>query len=274
MGGIALIMLVIVALATLIWWLFIHTEGVLLGRRVVIWLYDLYATRYDNIKGNDDEDEHELIAIPLMKAIAPHTDPLVLDVAGGTGRIPIALWQHDLFEGHVICIDRSTNMLQQGAEKLQDSQDVVTLMHMDAMSLQFADGSFDIVTCMEALEFFPDMQRGIHEWSRVLRDGGILLTTMRQNASFTPNIWDATTFEAQLREAGFEAIRFQIWQEDYQQVWARKGGTSEFVGARPPEEVTLCPQCQSLALQPQDNQWMCNSCKRVLPVYHGVVNFM
>ena len=37
-------------LGVLVWWLFIETEGVYLGRGVVIWLYDVYASRYDGIK--------------------------------------------------------------------------------------------------------------------------------------------------------------------------------------------------------------------------------
>jgi SAM-dependent methyltransferase len=271
---IALVALLIVVIATLIWWLSIHTEGVYLGRRVVVWLYDVYASRYDNIKSNDDEDEHDYIAAPLLKAIAPNTAPLVLDVAGGTGRIPMALWQHNLFEGHVVCVDRSLKMLEQGVAKLDESDDLVTFMYMDAMRLHFADASFDVVTCMEALEFFPDMARGINEWARVLRDGGLLLTTMRQNAPFTPNIWDANTFEGHLREAGFDNIRFQMWQQDYQLVWATKRGTSDPIHARPPEEVATCPACGTTSLEAHDTHWRCNNCHHTLPVANSIVKFL
>ena len=75
--------------AWLIWWLIFQTEGVYLGRRVVIWLYDVYATRYDGIVQHDDIDEHLYLAQPLLNRLE-HTAPHVLDVATGTGRLPLA----------------------------------------------------------------------------------------------------------------------------------------------------------------------------------------
>ena len=88
--AIAVIALAIVALG---WWLLIASEGVYLGRRVVIWLYDVYAGRYDDIKQYRRDIEHQFLAQPILDEFAPRTDPLVLDVATGTGRLPLALRQ-------------------------------------------------------------------------------------------------------------------------------------------------------------------------------------
>jgi len=89
--GLALIALIIIGLG---WWLLIESEGVYLGRRVVIWLYDLYAGRYDDIKHFRQDYDHLFLAQPLMQRIAPNRAPLVLDVASGTARLPLALLRH------------------------------------------------------------------------------------------------------------------------------------------------------------------------------------
>jgi len=39
----------------LVWWLFVQSEGVYLGPRVVRWLYERSAFEYDEIKEFDDE---------------------------------------------------------------------------------------------------------------------------------------------------------------------------------------------------------------------------
>ena len=57
--------LLALALLWLAWWLIIASEGVYLGRRAVIWLYDLYAIRYDAIKRVQPLYERALLAQPL-----------------------------------------------------------------------------------------------------------------------------------------------------------------------------------------------------------------
>lgn len=226
--------------AFLIWWLIFETEGVYLGKRIVIGLYDIYARRYDAIKGNADVEEHVYIAQPLMQRLRPRTDPLVLDVATGTGRIPLALCQHVRFEGCIIGLDMSRKMLEVAAEKIaaQRFTDYVTLLHGSAESLPFDDNVFDVVTCMEALEFMPQPAAQLTEIIRVLRPGGLLLTTLRIRERWMPGrIWDESAFTTMLAERGIRAIEIQPWQYDYMLVWGRKTGTSEFIGVRMPEEI-------------------------------------
>lgn len=237
-----LILVVLLVSGGLVWWLLIETEGVYLGRRVVIWLYDLYARRYDNIKAFQPEYEHMLIAVPLMQAIAPHQSPLVLDVATGTGRLPLALFDHNAFHGRVIGVDLSRKMLHIAADKLAEDNARVELLCMPAEDLPFHDAAFDVVTCLESLEFMHDIEQVLHEMARTLRPGGLLLVTNRINTHWMPGKTFSDERFMQLLEAcGFVDVNIELWQVDYRRVWARKPGASPVVGARPLWEVLRHP---------------------------------
>ena len=181
------------AFAFLAWWLLVETEGVYLGRRVVIALYDLYAARYDRVKQFDERADLALISEPIMERIYPLSNPLTLDVATGTGRVPLLLARMGRFQGRVVGVDASRRMLDVARQKIAAEQfeDFITLMRRDAQALPFAPASFDVVTCLEALEFMPKPQSALGEMVRVLRPGGLLLTTIRIDTRWMPNrTWD------------------------------------------------------------------------------------
>jgi len=231
----AVLLLVFLAL----WWLLVDTEGVYLGRRVVIGLYDIYAKRYDRIKQFDEVTEHLYLAQPIMNALQPRTDPLVLDVATGTGRLPLALCQHARFEGHIIALDLSLRMLEVAAAKLQCEHfdDYVTLLWATSEILPFHDMSFDLVTCLEALEFMPNPQATLKELARVLYPGGLFLTTLRQDVFMPGRRWTHSYMTHSLSSAGIIDIRTTEFTTDYQLVWGRKAGNPGFQGIRPIEEL-------------------------------------
>jgi ubiquinone/menaquinone biosynthesis C-methylase UbiE len=228
-------------IATLIWWLLVRTEGVYLGRGMVVWLYDLYASRYDGIVQMEDEDEQIHLAYPIMKRLYPETQPMVLDVATGTGRMPLALANHPAFEGHVIGLDASRKMLEQAAHKVREAgfEETTTFLWGDGQNLPFEDNSFDMVTCMEALEFMPQPEAGLKELLRVLRPDGLLLTTRRINEFMPSKLWSEAKMAELLHEAGMSDIEFEEWQYDYTKVWAYKTGYSDFIGAMPFEALPL-----------------------------------
>lgn len=249
----------------LVWWLIFESEGVYLGRKTVIWLYDLYASRYNTIKSNDEVEEHLYLAVPLMEAIAPRNDPMVLDVAAGTGRIGKALCQHPIFEGQIIALDLSLKMLLQGVNDFAQMhfEDYITWIHAADSPLPFEDSSFDVVTCMEALEFLPDAGAALGEMTRVLGPGGLLLTTRRINTKWMPGkIWSESKMRAALESHGLEDIEFQIWQRDYDLVWARRAGQSSFLGPQMLEEVLRCPACFS-TITAADARVRCTKCAQI-----------
>ena len=86
-------------------------------------------------------------------------------------------------------------------------------------------GSFDAVTCLEALEFLPDARAALCECVRVIRPGGLLVTTNRigWDAWLMPGkTFSRRNFRHLLAEFPLEAVRIHTWQVDYDLAWARK----------------------------------------------------
>lgn len=259
-------------LVALLWWLLIKTEGVYLGRRMVIWLYDLYASRYDTIKGYEDETESYYLARPIMEQLDPNTAPMVLDVATGTARLPRALTRQPNFMGRVIGADLSRDMLHYGAGRVAEAMhyDRVYLMHAPAEQLPFPDDTFDLVTCLEALEFMIDPKAVIAELIRVTRPGGLLLLTNRcgLDAKLMPRkTWSIDqAYDIYEHEFGLQEVAITSWQLDYDMVWAIKAGESDPKRAKALEEVWQCPRCQRQAMQRHDSAYQCTACQQMVVI--------
>lgn len=275
-GGILVIGLVMAAVAALLWWLLVASEGVYLGRRVVIWLYDVFAPHYDGVKKVVPEYEQYFLARPILEAIQPRRDPFVLDVATGTGRLPTALARLPAFEGQIIGLDLSRKMLHEAAKATYPFSEFISLVHAPAETLPFPDGSFDVVTCLEALEFTTNPDVILAEMARVLRPGGLLLTTVRINTPWMPGkAWPEAVMLDKLRQHGIEGGQVQIWQMDYRKVWGRKAGDSVWIGARPAERVVRCPKCGQIGWTRTEEQWLCEVCGTRLPIgKDGVIGWL
>ena len=227
-----------VAIVGLLYWLLIATEGTYLGSRIVVLLYDWTAARYDKGKGLHIVEEAIHFGMPFAEALSACSDPAprVLDVATGTGRVPLALLRQREHGLLVVATDRSRRMLDEAARSLATSELEAQLMCQDAAHLSFADAVFDGVSCLEALEFMWDADAVLEEMVRVLKPGGVLLISNRvgTDAVFFPGrMCGRGRLERRLRESGLEALRTRRWQVHYDLLWARKpsqGGSRTCIG--------------------------------------------
>ena len=218
--------------AAFCYWLFVLTEGVYLGQRVVTGLYDRFAPRYDGIKQYDVEDEAYFLGRPVARFLASRRDRIpgpvhVLDVACGTGRFSLAVLRSAEQPCAVTALDASANMLDQARRKLEAAGwlSQVTLVQHLAAPLPFADASFAVAGCLEALEFVPNRQAAVQELLRVLEPGGLLLLTNRigGSARWLPGrIVDGDALAEELRAAGAGAVQRTPWQMDYDLILAVK----------------------------------------------------
>jgi ubiquinone/menaquinone biosynthesis C-methylase UbiE len=232
-----ILVLTALALAAIIYWLLIISEGVFLGSRVVIGLYDKSAKQYDDIKGVMPLQDALHLARPLIEALkkrgassAPGTCGVVLDVATGTARLPMALFRQFDFGGRVVGVDLSSHMLRVAQERLKGRGDRAAWVLDAATRLPFVDRSFAAVTCIEALELLPDAHRSLREMVRVLEPAGCLMITNRVGVDrfFYPgHAFSRRTLEAMLRDLGLEEITTRRWQTHYDLIDARKRANTE-----------------------------------------------
>ncbi len=259
----------LIILAALLYWQLIIAEGSYLGPRVVTLLYDWAAPVYERIKQFQPEDEQWYLGLPLAHALDRIPAPFVLDVGTGTGRLPRALLFQPRFRGHVVGVDLSRRMLAFAAHYTRPCADRVTFIWQDARFLPFPDDTFDAVTSLEMLEFTPDPRAVLAEMVRVLRPGGILLVTNRvgREAPLLPGrAFSRERFRALLEELPLENIQVQLWQVDYDLVWALKTGRPSGGGVRPLAEILRCPACGRMGMTFQERAYRCMGCGGEYPV--------
>ncbi|MCQ3938243.1 MAG: hypothetical protein DPW18_14520 [Chloroflexi bacterium] len=242
-------------------------EGVHLSPRIQAWLYDRWSKKYDTGKGESQKQDAEFLAKPLLAALTDVPAPLILDVAAGTGRLPFALLREPDFKGNVIAVDISLGMLSRAAAKLAGSRDRVSLLRYEKFPLPFPDESFDVVACLEALEVMPEMESPLAEFARLLRPGGILLTSRGTEASGRKaKVLGAEEFTRRLNRAGFADVQITPWWRLFDRVFARKPGVLSPAGIKPVSELLLCPKCRQTGFQQQASALECVHCGRSVAV--------
>lgn len=246
----AIVVLAVLAVAALLYWLLVVTEGAYLGARVVSTLYDRGAGTYDAVKRFDRVDELAFLANPLFERLAAGAGPgaRVLDVATGTARLPLALLGLPDFGGTVVGVDLSAGMLAVAAAKTSAWADRYALVHHAAAPLPFADESFDAVTILEALEFLPDRSASLREAVRVLAPGGWLLATNRIGIDARLMPWRTdppAAFEARLAAIGLVDVVTRPWMTYYALVLGRRPGAPAWRRSGPWHDALRCPRCGS-----------------------------
>jgi SAM-dependent methyltransferase len=165
-------------------------------------------------------------------------------------------------------------MLVQAVAKTKSWVDRIIFIWQDASVLPFPDNTFEVVTCLEALEFTPDPDQVLKEMVRVLRPGGIFLTTNRigKDSKWLPGrAQSQEDFEAKLKNLSFEMVNTRPWQEDYDLVWAMKPGVCTPTGKRDVETILRCPLCKS-QISRNDQEYRCTN-NHIIPISKdGIIN--
>lgn len=252
-------------------------EGTHLGPRIQARLYDGWAKKYDEGKRASQLRDAEMLAQPLLEACkaAKVSEPFVLDFAAGTGRLSYALLDQPDFDGHVVAVDLSEGMLAQAAAKLASVSRTgrVELLRHPALPLPFPDAAFDVVCALEVLELFPDMDEPLAELGRVLRPGGVLLTSRgTEESGRRARVKSAEEFVSLLGRMDFEQIHIAKWWKLFDRVIAVKTGSSPAAGAGSLSDVLRCRACGQVRWQKEPGSWMCQHCGNRLSVTNaGIV---
>lgn len=137
------------------------------------------AKMFDNIAKSYDFLNHSLsFGMDFYwrkKAISKLTNnpKKILDVATGTADFAIAATK--MKEVQIIGIDISEKMLEIGENKIKQKglENLIKLQLADSENLPFESGSFDGITAGFGVRNFENLQLGLSEMCRVLKEDGI-----------------------------------------------------------------------------------------------------
>lgn len=229
MGNLAVSGLIFIGAFTigLVFWLVFVTDGTYLGKPAVRFLYQRFARVWnlDERHGRSRGAANSSLLPQLRAAIKQISQPQVLDLATGTGRVPLLIAAEPGFDGHVTGVDFSRNMLARGSAILRSKgfEDKVDLIEGDASALAMADDCFDLVTCIEAP--LVNEKKVLKEALRVLKPGGTLIYSKhsdnwgRMLPGKSLNIKGIRRF---LTGLAVGDVRVEAWQKSQDLVIARK----------------------------------------------------
>lgn len=248
-------------------------EGAHLGPRLQSWLYDRWSRKYDAGKRESQRHDDEMLAQPLLERLKDIPEPFLLDFATGTGRLSFALIRRPEFDGRIIALDISQRMLEQATKKLTSAsmarplQERVEFLRYQSMPLPFPDATFDAVCCLEVLELLPDAQAALREMNRLLRPGGVLLTSRgTEESGRRDKVTGTVVFTSMLEASGFENVQITKWWKLFDRVFANKTGSSPAVGAKTLIDILNCSSCGQIDWQRTTDTLLCKSCGKQNPI--------
>jgi demethylmenaquinone methyltransferase/2-methoxy-6-polyprenyl-1,4-benzoquinol methylase len=131
-------------------------------------MFDTVADKYDVTNDVLSLGQDRLWRRAVVKAVDAKRGERILDIAAGTGTSSEP-WANQEIE--VVPADFSLGMLRVGRRRRPD----MPFTAADAMSLPFADESFDVVTMSFGLRNVADTEAALREFLRVTKPGGRLL---------------------------------------------------------------------------------------------------
>ena len=167
-------------------------------------------------------------AADLVALGAPQPGERVLDVACGTGVVTRLVAPHVGASGKVVGLDLNAGRLAVAESLSSVSGLTIEWREGDVSALPFSDAMFDLVSCQQGFQFFPDRLAALLEMSRVLVSGGRLALNIWRSIEHQPGalamakalqrhvsaeaaafrhtpfaLGEAEDIEAPMREAGF-----------------------------------------------------------------------
>lgn len=126
----------------------------------------------------------------LIGLAAPRGGERVLDIACGTGVVTRLAAGVVGENGAVVGFDLNERRLELARVAAEADppagRATIEWRGGDATALPFDDASFDLVTCQQGLQFFPDRPLAVREMARVLAPGGRLALNVWQSVEQQP----------------------------------------------------------------------------------------
>lgn len=142
------------------------------------------AGRYDRLCDMFSVFAHRLWKSRMAARMAREQGTFALDLASGTGDIPVRLLKHSGGPAQILVTDICPQMLAQAERKLADAASV-ELRRIDAHAIALPDASVDICSISFGMKIC-DRARVVAEAYRVLKPGGVFYCLEAARIPFEP----------------------------------------------------------------------------------------
>ncbi len=142
-------------------------------KKQVTQMFDNIAESYDFLNHSLSLGMDNLWRKIAIKKLSNNPEN-ILDIATGTADFAVSATKYT--KASVTGIDISQGMLDVGIEKIKKKglSDRIKLQLADSENLPFNDKSYDAVTAGFGVRNFEDLNKGLSEMNRVLKEGGIV----------------------------------------------------------------------------------------------------
>lgn len=199
------------------------------------------ARAFDDLAPGYDHAHHDAVARALLTFAGPSYRGAVADVACGGGAVALALAELRRAEAEpngiaaggarVLAVDLSPRMIEVGRARAAQAglAEAIEWRVGSALPLPAPDASLDLVLCASSLQFLG--AAALHDWRRVLREGGRaaftlpLASAFRASGAFAELVaedlalpGDAASARALALEAGFADARAAVEEVNERQI--------------------------------------------------------
>jgi len=138
-------------------------------------MFDNIAPKYDFLNHFLSLGIDKLWRRKAIRILSKYESGYILDVATGTGDFAIAALK--LNPRKIIGFDISEQMLNVGRQKVKrlGLKDVIEFKKGDSEAMPFSDKQFDAITVAFGVRNFENLDRGLKEFYRVLKNDGVVI---------------------------------------------------------------------------------------------------
>lgn len=164
------------------------------GNDVVIEAFTELAPRYEETMDWELRElwglGYEEFVNQLIETISIEDGDVILDVATGTARIPLAIATKTESTRQIVGLDITLAMLKYGLANLKAKGVTAStkLVCASAMDMPFVEGIFDVVICGLGMHHM-DVPKMLSEMRRVLKTGGSLIMADVGASAFWRSFW-------------------------------------------------------------------------------------
>ncbi len=138
-------------------------------------MFDHVAHAYDKLNHRLSWDIDKRWRKKAIKQLKPYHPKVILDIATGTGDFAIQSARM-LQPDKLIGADISEGMMEIGRQKVKalGFDKIISFEREDCLNLSYEDNTFDAVTAAFGIRNFSNLDKGLKEMCRVLKEGGQL----------------------------------------------------------------------------------------------------